>query len=264
MIQRVLVADDEPLARAYLTRLLLEIAPDVEVVEARNGIVAVDVIVRRRPDVVFLDVQMPGLSGVEVVQRVGPEAMPPTVFVTAFDRHAVQAFEMSAVDYLLKPFDADRFAQAWRRVEARYTIAAVVSECRQLASLLGTLVAPVAESGVTAPAMPLERVVVTKGLRTYIVRLGDVDWIEAAGNYVVLHAAQADHRIRVRFSVFESRLDPAHFVRIHRGVIVSIEAIRELQPWFGGDQVLVLKNGRQLRVSRSRRAAVARRLAGEG
>jgi two-component system LytT family response regulator len=267
MIRRVLVVDDEPLAREHLTELVRAVAPRVEVREAGDGEAALDSIHAFAPDVVFLDVQMPACDGFEVIAAIGVERMPLTVFVTAFDRHAIHAFAVSAVDYLLKPFDAERFREAWVRTETRHALNGVLAESQRLASLLASIAT--AGRAMTPFAVPparafVDRLIVTHKQRTFIVKLADVEWIEAAGNYVLLHTSSAEHKVRERLSALEERLDPDRFVRIHRRVVVSLDAIRELQPWFGGDQVLILRNGRQLRVSRTFRRRVARRLAGTG
>lgn len=264
MIQRVLIVDDEPLARERLVELVRAFAPNVELVEAGNGNVAVESITARTPDVVFLDVQMPGRDGFEVIRTVGADRMPLTVFVTAFDQHAMRAFDVAAVDYLLKPFDDDRFREAWKRAETRHAMQRVVVESRRLAELLGHMES--AANGVAPESAPqrryADRLVVKKDERTALVKLADVQWIESKGNYVVLHTPHADHVLRETLASLESRLDPERFVRIHRRTIIAIDAIKEVQPWFGGDQVMILQDGRQLRVSRTFRQSLALRLAG--
>ena len=265
MIQRVLIVDDEPLARERLADLVHAYAPSAAIKEAGNGDTAVDLIQGWAPEVVLLDIQMPVRSGFEVVAAVGAEPMPPTIFVTAHDAFAVRAFEVAAVDYLLKPFDDERFAAAWQRATARHSAGELVAQARILSSLLGasgTGATPaVRSSGPTTTWA--DRLVVKHDQRTIVVMLTEVSHIESDGNYVLLHAGRERHQLRETLSSIESRLDPHRFMRIHRGTIVQIRAMKELQPWFGGDQIMILRDGTKLRVSRNYRAVVARRLAGE-
>jgi two-component system LytT family response regulator len=275
MIRRALIVDDEPLARERLAELVRRVAPGAELREVGDGDAAVEAVGAWRPEVVFLDVQMPGRDGFAVVSAVGADRMPPTVFVTAYDKHAIKAFDVAAVDYLLKPFDEPRFTAAWNRVTAHHGMRSVVEESKRLTSLLAALGdggSPHPSRAPLAPGEPTplaqdskrwaDRVVVKKGERTYIVKLSEIQWIESSGNYVTLHANKDKHVIRETLSSFESRLDPEQFVRIHRRVIIALDSMKELQPWFGGDQVMIMKDGQQLRVSRSYRERVARRLAG--
>jgi two-component system LytT family response regulator len=266
VIQRVLVVDDEPLARERLAGLVHALAPAAELRECGDGDDAVQTIDAWKPDLVFLDVQMPGRDGFEVVEAVGAGRMPATIFVTAYDTHAIRAFEIAAVDYLLKPFDDTRFRAAWQRAASLAGVRTVVAESRRLAALLGALDSapgsPAAAAEVAAARRWADRVVVKNDQRSIIVKLADVQFVESSGNYVVLHAGREQHTVRETLTSLESRLDPGLFVRIHRRTIVALDAIRELQPWFGGDQVLILKDGRQLRVSRGYREHVSQRLAG--
>jgi two-component system, LytTR family, response regulator len=266
VIHRVLIVDDEPLARERLAELVRLTAPGAAITEAGNGDAAVEILLDRATDVVLLDVQMPGRDGFEVIRSIGTERMPLTIFVTAYDQHAMRAFDVSAVDYLLKPFDDERFRAAWHRAEARYTMQEVVSESRRLATLIGHVDSSVKGK---APAEPpqkryADRIVVKKDERTSLVKLADVQWIESKGNYVILHTGRADHVVRETLASLESRLDPEKFVRIHRRIIVAIDAIKEVQPWFGGDQVMILRDLRQLRVSRTFRQRLVARLSGQG
>jgi two-component system LytT family response regulator len=263
MTSRVLIADDEPLARERISLLLSAISPGIEINEVGNGAAAVAAINSWTPDAVFLDVQMPEQDGFDVVSSIGPAHMPPTVFVTAYDQHALRAFEVSAVDYLLKPFDDERFAAAWNRLLERRTLQTIRNESQRLSLLL----AQIGQQGGGAGTAPhaskwVDRLVIRKDQRTYLLPLSTVQWIESAGNYVVLHAGKDRHELRETLVSLESRLDPGQFVRIHRRTIVALEAIKELQPWFGGDQILILKDGTRLRVSRSYREHFAQRLAG--
>lgn len=266
MIRRILIADDEPLARERLTGLVRAVAPDTEVREAGSGDAAIALVRGWHPGAVFLDVQMPAGDGFDVVAAIGVDAMPLTVFVTAYDQHAIRAFGVAAVDYLLKPFDEERFRAAWQRLASRHGLREVVDESRRLSALL----AAIEVRGTGAPdaaAVPrrwADRVVVSRNDRTIVVKLADVQWIESSGNYVVLHCGADHHEVRETLTSLESRLDPERFVRVHRRRIVAIDAMKELQPWFGGDQVMILKTGVQVRVSRSYRARLAERLAGAG
>jgi two-component system LytT family response regulator len=262
MIDRVLVVDDEPLARERVVNLVRTLAPAATIREAGNGDAAVDAIRSWSPQVVFLDVQMPGQDGFGVVSTIGPAALPPTIFVTAFDAHAVRAFDAAAVDYLLKPFDDARFVAAWQRVERAHASRLLVGEADRLSALLAAVAGGVASPPPASPAAFPERFVVRDGERTYLVPVADVRWMQSDGNYITLYTATATHSIREPLASLEQRLDPALFVRIHRRIIVAIRCIREMQPWFAGDQVLILDDGTKLRVTRTRREAVAARLAG--
>jgi two-component system LytT family response regulator len=239
---RTVIIDDEPLARQRL-RKLLEADPDVAVVgECGDGREAVTELQRLRPDLVFLDVQMPVLDGFGVLQALGSTALPVVIFVTAHDRYALKAFEVHALDYLLKPFDKARFAAALDRAKAqvRQGSATVLSDRLQelLQSIDGQRRGP-------------ERLVLKSAGRTFFVRIGDIDWIEAAGNYVRLHVGKEDHLLRESLTALEHRLDGRRFVRIHRSTIVNLERIRELQPAFHGDYVITLHDGTELTLSRT-------------
>jgi two-component system, LytTR family, response regulator len=266
MTRRVLIADDEPLARERIALLLESLAPDVDLREVGNGGDAVDAILAWSPDAVFLDVQMPEGDGFEVVSAIGPGRMPATVFVTAFDRHAVRAFDVAAVDYLLKPFDDARFAAAWNRLVERRALRTIRDESHRLATMLGALESGAGAEPPVRGARPrfTERLVIKKDQRTYMLPLSTVQWAESSGNYVILHAGAERHELRETLTALEARLDPSQFVRVHRRIIVAVDSIRELQPWFGGDQVLILKDGRKLKVSRSYREHVAECLQGPG
>ena len=266
MISRILIVDDEPLARERLSLLVRHVAPEATVREAKDGESAIATIRAWAPDVVFLDVQMPLRNGFEVVDEIGTDLMPLTVFVTAYDEHAVRAFQVAAVDYLLKPFDDDRFQAAWRRVTNLVVTGNLLAEARRLGGLLAAYegAAPAGPTRESARPTWIDRVVIRKDQRTFVVYLSDVQWIESSGNYVILHASKEQHTLREALSTLESRLDPSRFVRIHRRIIVDIQALKEIQPWFGGDQVMILKDGTKLKVSRSYREPLARRLAGIG
>ena len=248
---RVLIVDDEPLARDCV-RLALRGAPGVELLpDCRDGTEAVRVIRRSRPDVVVLDVQMPGADGFAVIERVGAEHMPAVIFVTAYDRHAIRAFEVHALDYVLKPFENARLLAALDRARERL-------QSRHDGDLARKLAALVAGRGGEAPTTVspeprhIERFTIRHDDRISFVGAHEVDWIEAEGNYAVLHAGTDAHRIRLTLQAIERQLDPRRFARIHRSTIVNLARVREIQPWFGGDYIAILHGGRKLRVSRTR------------
>ena len=255
---RALVVDDEPLARRRV-RELLGGAPDVEVAgEAGSGRAAVEAIRALRPDVVFLDVQMPGLSGLDVVREVGPAAMPVTVFVTAYDAHAVAAFDLAAVDYLLKPFEDDRFYEALGRARRSVRLQAAEQLQRQLASLLGPVATPPPPAPAAAPY--LQRVTVeTRGL-VRVVPVDRIDYVTSDGSYAELHVGTEVHVVRSSLQALEDRLDPARFVRVHRGTLVQLDRVESVRVASGGDYQARLLDGTRLRVSRSRYDDLMRRL----
>jgi two-component system LytT family response regulator len=248
---RVLVADDEPLARERL-RMLLAREDWVDLVaECPNGLEAIDAIGRLQPDLVLLDVQMPGATGFEVIEAIGPERMPLVVFVTAFDRYALRAFDVHALDYLLKPFDRERFHEALARARQHLERRSSGDLERRLLELVQDL----------KPAVPrLERFVIKSGGRVFFVRSEEIDWIEAAGNYVKLHVGNEAHLFRETMNALESQLDPDTFFRIHRSHIVNIERVKELQPWFNGEYVVFLRNGTRLTLSRGYREKLQERI----
>jgi len=233
---RALVVDDEPIARRRL-RTLLKAEPAIEVIgECENGEEAVTSVRKLDPDLVFLDVQMPGLDGFEVIEALGPTACPAVIFVTAYDRYALDAFEVHAVDYLLKPFDRARLHDAVTRA-----LALAPSRKQRLSAL-------VADIGATRPVRRL--VVRTRG-RIYFVRADEIDWIEATGHYLTLHTGHESHMVRETMAGLEARLDPEHFLRIHRSTIVNVDRIKELQPTFHGEYLVTLLGGTRLQCSRS-------------
>jgi two-component system, LytTR family, response regulator len=247
---RVLIVDDERMARKRL-RTLLAAESDVEIVgESGNGRDAVRAIADGSPDLVFLDVQMPELDGFAVVRAVGVERMPVVVFVTAFDQYALEAFKVHALDYLTKPFDRERFQSTLRRARAHVNLR------RGDASLERRLMTLLEE--VERRRQYLDRILVKAGGRVRFVRVDEIDWIEAADNYVRLHVGRESHLLHERLGALGEKLDPARFVRIHRSTIVNVERIKEVQPWFHGDAVAILRDGTKLSVSRSHRAALLR------
>ena len=248
---RVLLADDEPLARERL-RMLLDGESWVEIVaECQNGPETIEAIQGLQPDLVFLDVQMPGASGFEVVEAVGPSRMPAVVFVTAYDRYALRAFDVRALDYLLKPFDRERFQEALARARRQLQRDHQGELERRLLELVHDLKEPHAR---------VDRFVIKSAGRVYFVRATDIDWIEAAGNYVKLHVGAEAHLLRETMTAIESQLDPDVFFRIHRCHIVNIERVQELQPWFNGEYVVCLRTGARLTLSRGYREKLQHRL----
>jgi len=238
----VLIVDDEPLAREGL-RMLLADDPDISAVqEAKNGSEAVQCIRTARPDLVFLDVQMPEVDGFSVVHQIGPEQMPAVVFVTAHDQYAIRAFEINAIDYLLKPVTAERFGQSLARAKARLRSSEADQESRQILSLLETI---------ASPPRYLKRMAVQSAGKTTFVGVEDVDWIRAAENYVELHVAQACHLLHVAMNTLEKSLDPETFVRIHRSLIVNLRQVKQIQPASHGEYVLLLNSGVRLQSGRT-------------
>lgn len=261
---RVLVADDELLARQRLEDLL-RLEPNVEVVASvDSGTAAIDAIRSLHPDLVFLDVQMPEATGIEVVRAVGVDRMPATIFVTAFDRHAVEAFDLAAADYLVKPFDDERFEQAFRRARRLLELEQVDRLRDQLLAVLQQPAAPATaaapESAPRVAAPYLERIAVEMRGRLRVIPVASIDFITASGPYAELHVDGRRHLLRETMQALEERLDPARFFRIHRSAIVRIDLVDTLLRGAGGDYEVQLKDGTRLRVSRSRREALERRL----
>lgn len=239
---RALLVDDEPLARQRIRQLLKD-EPDVEVAgEAGNGMEAVKLIEELAPDLVFLDVQMPELDGFGVVEAVGEARMPATLFVTAYDQHAVRAFEVHALDYLLKPFDRERFHKALERV--REWRGRPGRDGQPLASLLADL-----RRERPAP----DRFLVRSGDRYVLLKAAAIQWIEAEDNYVRLHVEGESHLMRQTMAGILERLDPRQFKRIHRSAIVNLDFVRELQSWTGGDMLVLMRDGTKLTLSRTYR-----------
>jgi two-component system, LytTR family, response regulator len=256
-IIRVLVVDDEPLARGRVVKLLRQ-RPGFEIIgECGNGAEAVEAIRRDPPDLLLLDVQMPEMNGFEVIETVGTDAVPAVIFVTAYDQHALRAFELHALDYLLKPYDDERFDRALQRARARVRRGQIEGLSHQLLVLLkdlrgedaGTSAAPPAEE---APRW-LERLAVKTADRVALLKVDEIDWIEGAGVYVQLHVKGKRHLHRETLSNLEQQLDPSRFVRIHRSTIVNVERVKELVPYFHGEYVVVLNDATKLKLSRSYR-----------
>jgi two-component system, LytTR family, response regulator len=238
----VLIVDDEPLAREGL-RMLLADDPDITAVqEAKNGREAVQRVREGRPDLVFLDVQMPEMDGFSVVHEISPEQMPAVVFVTAHDQYAIRAFEINAIDYLLKPVTGERFAQSLARAKARLRTSEPHQESRQILSLL---------ESIASPSRYLKRIAVQSVGKTSFIEVEDVDWIRAAENYAELHVAQASHLLHVAMNTLEKSLDPEIFVRIHRSLIVNLRRVKEVQPASHGEYILLLHTGLRLQSGRT-------------
>jgi len=262
MTIRVVVADDEAVARRRILRLLAD-RDDIDVVaDCSGGRAAVEAINTHAPDVVLLDVQMPDLDGFDVLSQLELDRMPAIVFVTAYDQYALKAFEAAAVDYLLKPYEPDRFHEALDRSIRWIGSAQSRGDAEsQLRRLLADIRAE-RTSGGDVPGGRLDRFMVKRRDRTQFIRAADVDWLEADGNYVRLHVGTANHLVRATIASCEERLDPKMFVRTHRRFIVNIDRVREVQPWFGGDYVIVLHSGHKLRLSRSFRERFQTRMLG--
>lgn len=247
MTIRAMIVDDEPLARQRL-RDLLAGAPDIELVaECADGREAIAAVESMPPDLLFLDVQMPELDGFDVLHAIGIGTVPVVVFVTAYDRFALRAFESHALDYLLKPFDDDRFEAALERARARI-------EERQRGALDQRLRALLQE--IRADPGYLQRLVVPVGHRQIFIRTDEIDWIEAERNYIRLHVRGRTHLLRENLSRIEVTLDPAKFRRIHRSTIVNIDRIHAVESLFRGEYVVILRDGTKLTSGRSYRANI--------
>ena len=248
---RALVVDDEAPARQRLADLLRKDAQIETVLEASDGIAAIAVIQSQHPSLVFIDVQMPEVDGLEVIDMVGADKMPLTIFVTAYNQHAIRAFEANALDYLLKPFSDERFEAALDRAKTRLHERSTSEFGQRMIKMLSA--APQAQR-------PWDRLVVKSGSSTRFVRVVEIDWIEAAGVYVNLHIAGKQLLYRASLHELCQRLDARRFVRVHRSAIVNIESIVQLEPISHGEFDVVLKNGARTRVSRSYRAQLENRL----
>ena len=241
---RVMVVDDEPLAREKIREMVRD-DPELEIIgECVNGIEAVAAIQAQSPDLLLLDVQMPEMGGFSVLEALESEKLPVVIFVTAYDQYAVRAFEVHALDYLLKPFDRERFETALQRAKAQIRRERNGSIDQRILALLEEL---------KAESKYLERLVVKTGGRVFFLETEEIDWVEAEGNYVSVHTAKKSYVLRETISNLEAQLDPKKFVRIHRSAIVKIDRIRELQPWTHGEYHIILHNGTQLTLSRNYR-----------
>lgn len=233
---RILIADDEPAARQKIRRYLDRMANTADIAEAADGNEAVRKIRKDGADLVFLDIQMPGLSGFQVIEAVGPALMPPVVFITAFDQYAIEAFEVQAVDYLLKPFDEERFGKAFSRALER---------AAQPAAAYSDLL-----SAIKNPPAFLDRIMVSVGQKHLFIPCAEILYISSEDKYVNLHTSGKKHLLRATLDGLENKLDPSRFARIHRSHIVNLDWIRELLPRSHGDYRVLLKNGEELVLSR--------------
>ncbi len=247
---RVLVADDEAPARQRLIDLLRRDTQVVSIAEAADGEAAVEAIQKQKPDLVFLDVQMPELDGLGVIDAIGAADMPLTVFVTAYDQHAIRAFEANALDYLLKPFSDERFEATMARAKNRLDERNIGEFGQRVMKMV---------AGAPHPQR-LDRLVVKSGGSTRFVRAVDIDWIEAAGVYVTLHVGGKELLYRAALNDLAEKLDPRRFVRVHRSALVNIESIIQLEPMSHGEFEAVIRNGSRARVSRTYRALLEKRL----
>jgi len=238
---RAVIIDDEPLARDSI-RAMLEGENDVVVAGEASGDGAAALVARTRPDIMFLDIQMPDVDGFTLLQQIGPDAVPAVVFVTAYDRYALRAFDAHAIDYLLKPFDDARFHDALERARERARARRAGEVDARLAELL-------ADKRRAEPA----RFLVREREKSVVIDAGDIDWIEAADYYVSLHVGKHSHLLRQTMTEIEAQLDPAKFFRVHRSAIINIDRVREIHPMFRGDSVVVLHDGTRVRLSRARR-----------
>jgi two-component system LytT family response regulator len=251
---RVVIADDEALAREQISDLLKRF-DDCELVQlCADGREALTAIEEHRPDLLFIDIEMPELTGFEVLQEIRLAPMPVVVFVTAYDKYAIQAFEAHALDYLLKPFDFERFERTLSR--ARQQI--VASRNGELSEKLLAML----QSRKSEPKF-LDRLAIKSRGRVIFLKTDEITWIEAAGNYLELHTGKDSHLIREPISDFEQRLNPERFIRIHRSCIVNVECIKELQPGFGGEYLVVMNDGQQLTASRGYRERLQQLLSNE-
>ncbi len=247
---RVLVVDDEPLGRERLRNLLVKESDVTLVGEAGSGEEAIDKIRTLRPDLVFLDIRLPGCTGFNVLEKLGDDVPPAVVFVTAHDEFALQAFDVQAVDYLLKPFDRSRFKTALQRAIERLRSAST----DDLASKLSAVIAQLQPQRATSP----ERIPVKTGGKVIFVNVTDIDWVGSADNYVELHVGNQAHLIRETMTAMEQRLPNERFVRISRTAIVNSERVKELQPLFHGEYSVTLRDGTRLTLSRTYRDQLSR------
>lgn len=248
---RALIVDDEPLARRRIKSLLVH-DQGVEVIgECSDGYKAVVAISELTPDLVFLDVQMPAMDGFEVIKTIGPEQMPTVIFVTAYDQYALKAFEVNALDYLLKPFDRNRFQKTLERAKATIRRLRNGDVNNQLLSLLGNLR--------REQQLP-DRFIIKSGGRVVFLRVEEIDWMRTVGNYVRLQVGRDSHLMRETMTGMEVKLNPDRFMRIHRSTIVNLDRVKEVQPWAKGESLVIMRDGTRLIMSRRYRERLNERL----
>jgi len=239
---RCIAVDDEPLALDLLEDNIRQIPYLQLAAKCKNAIEAVEILRKETIDLIFLDIQMPGLTGLQFIQSLTVKPM--IILITAYDQYAVRAFEVNALDYLLKPFDQERFDAAWQRAKSHILSERNGGVDQRILALLEEL---------KAGNKYLERLVIKSAGRIYFLETGEIDWIEAEGNYVSVHSGKKSHLLRETISSLEAQLDPKKFVRIHRSSIVHLDRIQELQPWFHGEYRIILHDGTQLMLSRNHR-----------
>ena len=248
---RILIVDDEPLARRRIRSLLAHDSSVDVIGECSDGYKAVSSISELTPDLVFLDVQMPAMDGFEVIKTIGPEQMPTVIFVTAYDQYALKAFEVNALDYLLKPFDRIRFQKTLERAKVMIRGLRNGNVNNQLLSLLGDLR--------REHEIP-DRFIIKSGGRVVFLRVEEIDWMSNVGNYVRLHVGRDSHYLRETMTGMEAKLDPDRFMRIHRSTIVNLDRVKEVQPWAKGEYVVIMRDGTRLIMSRRYRERLNERL----
>jgi len=239
---RALIIDDEPLARDAI-RALLAKDREIEIAGEGAGVDGAALIAKTRPDILFLDIQMPEVDGFMLLEQVGADAVPAIVFVTAYDQYALRAFEVHALDYVLKPFDDARFAAALAHAKERVSAGRHGDVDARIADFLES----------RAAAAPRTKFLIPARDKTIVVDAQHIDWIEAADYYVSLHTGSAAHLLRQTMDEIEKQLDPQQFFRVHRSAIVNVDRVREIHPLFRGDCALVLADGSRVKLSRSRR-----------
>jgi two-component system LytT family response regulator len=246
---RTLIVDDEPLARAMLRSFLADDAGIEVIGECGDGYTAIEMIESAAPDLVFLDIQMPDLDGFGVLRALAPAAIPNIAFVTAYDQFALQAFDVHAIDYLLKPFDRERFQRTLERAKQQISLQKRKDVNEELLRMLNEQ---------SARSQPLKRILVKSGDKSFFVRPEEISWIEAQGNYVALHVGAQSFLLRQTVNTLEKQLDPARFQRIERSTIVNLDAIREMHPAGRGEYEIVLKDGVTLKLSHTYRESFLR------
>jgi two-component system LytT family response regulator len=249
-----MIVDDEPLARRAI-RLLLKNDSEIEIVaESGSGPDAVKLIAQHSPELLFLDIQMPGMNGFDVLEKIDATRIPAIIFVTAFDQYALRAFEVHALDYLLKPFDDTRFEKALRQAKTQVEQQEINKLSRKLFAMLEDREA---EAGAAEPRAErskyLTRLMIKSASRIFFLKVEEIDWIGAEDYYVKLHSGRKTHLLRESMNELEAKLDPEKFLRIHRSSIVNLDRVKELHAHFNGDYVVILQDGTELKLSRSRR-----------